>query len=96
MLLLLLLLIHLIEKPNYTEFKGTEYYVFFFFFFFFTLYTFIIFKWLFTCNWTHIRQCKELSKNVRIHLAYVGCARGMGELNVQIRIDARIQYYRIM
>lgn len=38
-----------------------------------------------------------MSRNVIIiHLAYVGCARGVGELNVQIWIDARIQYYRIM
>lgn len=29
-------------------------------------------------------------------LAYVRRARGMGELNVQVRIDARVQHYRIM
>lgn len=79
LLLLLLLGVVSIEKPNYTESKGTEYLV--------TSDTY--------------RQYRVIMKNAiergaTLLLAYVRRARGVGELNVQVWIDARIQYYRVM
>jgi len=35
-------------------------------------------------------------RGATLPLAYVRRARGMGELNVQVWIDARVQHYRIM
>lgn len=79
LLLLLLLGVVSIEKPNYTESKGTEYLV--------TSDTYRQYR---------VIMINAVERGATLLLAYVRCARGVGELNVQVRIDARIQHYRVM